>query len=402
MGIEELKKYLMDAVELEAYVYKCNQRLKNIRISMETADKIKGRFGWLIPKEEDASVLEKQYEGVEKEMTFQARIDKGEIIDLSIEEERTDRPVYCQMQEPKYQFVLSKAQYSSRMMDKEHPIMYAFHIVFLIIAACLVGTAGIACMFVGILWNIELIITFIRISVFLVIVSLLMYIFMKQKCKKNYRIYYQNITYQNQKQKDEFEKEKAKKWQEYKQKSFEWDKQNIKIKENNEEKKRMLQELQVIKIDLEKELEWAKQRLEAFYDANVIFPKYRDFVAVSSIYEYFDSGICVELGGAYGAYSRYEEEVRAKLVLTHLTIIANQLEAIKKNQYQLYRKMNDISNTLEKSHTIVRDINNTLYEIEDSTRKTEAINAAISEYTKEIQRDMQIIRKLEVYNANHD
>mgnify|MGYP007024707781 CR=1 FL=1 len=48
------------------------------------------------------------------------------------------------------------------------------------------------------------------------------------------------------------------------------------------------------------------------------FPKYRNLVAVSQIYEYILSGRCTELGGYQGAYNLYEQETRMDIVIMRL------------------------------------------------------------------------------------
>ena len=48
--------------------------------------------------------------------------------------------------------------------------------------------------------------------------------------------------------------------------------------------------------------------LDSVYSLDIIHPKYRNMVAVIRILEYFDSGRCTALTGAYGAYNKYEDE----------------------------------------------------------------------------------------------
>ena len=97
---------------------------------------------------------------------------------------------------------------------------------------------------------------------------------------------------------------------------------------------------------LEKPLKETKENLERVYSKNIIYPKYRNLPALTSIYEYYVTGRCEELSGPYGAYNLYEDEVRKDKVISQLnTIIAN-LEQIKQNQYKLYEQVCQIqSNT---------------------------------------------------------
>ena len=97
---------------------------------------------------------------------------------------------------------------------------------------------------------------------------------------------------------------------------------------------------------LEKPLKETKENLEKVYAKNIIYPKYRNLPALTSIYEYYVTGRCEELSGPYGAYNLYEDEVRKDKIISQLnTVIAN-LEQIKQNQYKLYEQVCQIqSNT---------------------------------------------------------
>ena len=46
--------------------------------------------------------------------------------------------------------------------------------------------------------------------------------------------------------------------------------------------------------------------LNNYYDKNIIYPKYRDLVALCMIYEYLVSGRCLTLEGRNGAYNKYD------------------------------------------------------------------------------------------------
>ena len=101
-----------------------------------------------------------------------------------------------------------------------------------------------------------------------------------------------------------------------------------------------------MRVTLEKSLKETKENLERVYAKNIIYPKYRNLPALTSIYEYYVTGRCEELSGPYGAYNLYEDEVRKDKIISQLnTVIAN-LEQIKQNQYKLYEQVCQIqSNT---------------------------------------------------------
>ena len=116
--------------------------------------------------------------------------------------------------------------------------------------------------------------------------------------------------------------------------------------------------------------------LDNLYSSNFIYPKYRNLIAVASMYEYIDSGRCNELEGADGAYNIYELEVRLDRIITQLDIIISNLEQIKANQYYLYTAINNLK----------PQIDNVVNEIKENTKKLDAVavNTAITAYTAQV------------------
>ena len=104
------------------------------------------------------------------------------------------------------------------------------------------------------------------------------------------------------------------------------------VKAELEEKERLVEFLDMLK----KKRQETGSILQQYYDKDVIFPKYRNLVAVCSFYEYFASGRCSTLIGHEGAYNIYENEVRLERILTKLDEIIQRLDTIKSNQYILY------------------------------------------------------------------
>lgn len=81
------------------------------------------------------------------------------------------------------------------------------------------------------------------------------------------------------------------------------------------------------------------------YDKNMIYPKYQNLPALTSIYEYFITGRCEELTGPHGAYNMYEDEMRKDTVISQLSTVIANLEQIKQNQYMLYQQVKTIQKT---------------------------------------------------------
>ena len=83
-----------------------------------------------------------------------------------------------------------------------------------------------------------------------------------------------------------------------------------------------------------------------FYSYNIVYPKYRNLVAISSFYEYLESGRCRSLEGSDGAYNIYENEIRLNHVITQLAEVINSLEQIKNNQFLIYSQLQSINTGL--------------------------------------------------------
>ena len=123
-------------------------------------------------------------------------------------------------------------------------------------------------------------------------------------------------------------------------------------RENEKNEKRYYQdhaEWQKLREEIDKKLETPhRQSLnirKKFYARDVIYPKYQNLPALTSIYEYFITGRCEELTGPHGAYNMYEDEMRKDTVISQLSTVIANLEQIKQNQYMLYQQVKTIQKT---------------------------------------------------------
>ena len=116
--------------------------------------------------------------------------------------------------------------------------------------------------------------------------------------------------------------------------------------------------------------------LEKLYAMDIIFPKYRNMVAMCSMYEYFASGRCTELTGPNGAYNLYESELRQNLIINQLEAVNMNLEQVKQNQYILYQ---GIMETKQALHTISSDVRNLVNATNDI-----AVSSRITAYCSQI------------------
>ena len=107
---------------------------------------------------------------------------------------------------------------------------------------------------------------------------------------------------------------------------------------------------------LEEGLNASFKTREEIYGLSVLYPKYRNWVAVSTFCEYFESGRVSTLEGPDGAYNLYESELRQNLIINRLEKIVDDLEQIKNNQYILYTELKDTKGILEGVSKSITDI----------------------------------------------
>ena len=122
-----------------------------------------------------------------------------------------------------------------------------------------------------------------------------------------------------------------------------------------------------------------KNTLEQVYSVDVIYPKYRNLVAVTMIYEYLASGRCSELEGPNGAYNLYEMELRQNIIIGQLSSILDRLEQIRSNQFTLY---NELEKSNQESARLLSDISNNVEFNRYASEETAKANAAIAQNTE--------------------
>lgn len=107
--------------------------------------------------------------------------------------------------------------------------------------------------------------------------------------------------------------------------------------------------------------------LNSYYDKNIIYPKYRDLVALCTIYEYLVSGRCLTLEGRNGAYNKYDIEDKLGQILSKLDIVIEKLDEIMHTQHILYRAITEsnqmVQQLIEQSN---RQIQLAEYNLENS------------------------------------
>ncbi len=116
--------------------------------------------------------------------------------------------------------------------------------------------------------------------------------------------------------------------------------------------------------------------LADLYSYSVIPKKYRyDIVAISSIYEYLSSRICLKLYGVDGAFNKYETDLQTNKIICQLSQINEQLEQIKLNQRMIYSAIEQTNKEIKKLNT---SMNKALVELANISSNTMNISSNTS------------------------
>ena len=118
--------------------------------------------------------------------------------------------------------------------------------------------------------------------------------------------------------------------------------------------------------------------LDRAYDCNVIYPSYRNLIAVSSVADYLFSGSCQTLEGHEGAYYKYDMEARLDKIITQLDKVISQLESIKNNQNRLYNVAKDSKNAIER---LERSMEETKKEFASLAEQSSITNSQLEKLT---------------------
>lgn len=153
---------------------------------------------------------------------------------------------------------------------------------------------------------------------------------------------------------------------------------NMVTQKENEKKIKALEEEYLI---AKQQLDETKNILHKMYNKAIIFPKYRNFTAVSSFYEYIDSGRCTRLDGHEGAYNIFENEIRQNIIIQKLDEAVRMLKKIEQNQYMLYDAIRDTNRVIS---NLGQNLDSALNQI-DTKMDAVVENTYISSYNSERQ-----------------
>ncbi|MCM1540567.1 MAG: hypothetical protein NC121_04835 [Blautia sp.] len=140
--------------------------------------------------------------------------------------------------------------------------------------------------------------------------------------------------------------------------------------------------------------------LSDLYACNILHPKYRNFAAAASFYDYIDTGRCSSLEGPNGAYATYEMESRMDKIISKLDQVLDKLEQIRQNQEMLYSEIRDAyyqsnllaSETLDGINRIAQRTDEQLYQLAENQRLIE-YNTRISAESAETMKHVMLYKE---------
>ena len=181
----------------------------------------------------------------------------------------------------------------------------------------------------------------------------------------------------------------------YNSKLKKYQKESEKIDETNANQMVLYNEKKAIiddrKSNVKKDLKDVEKTLSKYYDLDVIYPKYRNLVALTTFAEYLESGRCKSLYGYTGCYNVYEQELRQNTIIGKLDQVLIQLDQIKKVQFATYL-------AIQQSNAIQSAMLNTCNEMLDETRRENAMLEAQAQDNKIIKRNSEITSTLATLN----
>lgn len=134
-----------------------------------------------------------------------------------------------------------------------------------------------------------------------------------------------------------------------------------------------------------------EKTLATYYNLDIIYPKYRNLVALTTFIEYLESGRCKSLYGYDGCYNVYEQELRQDTIIGKLDQVLLQLDQIKKMQYATYL-------AVQQSNLIGQAFLDTCNEMLSETRKENAYLEAQAQDAKIIKRNSEIMTTISELN----
>lgn len=153
----------------------------------------------------------------------------------------------------------------------------------------------------------------------------------------------------------------------------------------------------------------SRSNLELIYSKNFLFPKYRNFIMASSLYEYICAGRCATLEGHEGAYNILEMEIRLDRIITQLDRIITQLDAIQQNQFMLYtaiqesnQKSAQILYSTSQMASSLQDFKGEVVNFNDHIAELQRASALTAYHTERAQKELAYMNRMNYLSGRND
>ena len=173
--------------------------------------------------------------------------------------------------------------------------------------------------------------------------------------------------------------------------------QNYEVSLSNEQN-RVVKELAIKKdaekyyATIQKQLKATEQVLKQLYSLNILHKNFRNIIAVASIYQYLDTGMCTALEGHEGAYTLYLHESWYQKLSSQLDNIIDRLDQIQANQFVLLQAVKSANERIDK---LAKTSELTL-----AYAKATARNSEIIAYNTEVTaRNTEFLAWMEIYKS---
>lgn len=129
----------------------------------------------------------------------------------------------------------------------------------------------------------------------------------------------------------------------------------------------------------------ALNNLHTLYSENILPEKYRNFAAVTTMYQWLRDGRCTEIYGHGGLYDTYEYNLQIGQIIGSLNEINRKLDIVISNQNLLYNEIKRGNDIAERTYQSVR-------RIEENSDK-------LLGETRQIKQNTEIIAREEAYQS---
>lgn len=142
----------------------------------------------------------------------------------------------------------------------------------------------------------------------------------------------------------------------------------------------------------------SKEKLDKMYSYDILEEKYRNIVAVASIYEYLKherTRSLQRVGSDEGAYNIFESEVRLNKIITNTDIIIQKLDVVIENQRELANTMRNAQNSI---NNLVTSTNNMSARLQSGMKQ---LNASVELSNYQQQQTNNELRYMNFMNTLH-